>query len=112
MLHGFLQTQHGQGTHRPGGAGLGHQSHDSRAGAGETLAGTQCKQGYGSLPTDTANRQMVQKSDFPSVRINIKKQGVDVARLKDTCAQPDGAHKNNSAHGGAEHGRVAGERPL
>ena len=97
--------------HRPGVAGLGHQSHDSKAGVGGRWAGRSASRATGAFP-HTANRQMVPRNDFPSVRINTKKHGADVARQKDTCAQPDGAHKNNSAHGGAEHGRVARERPL
>lgn len=35
-----------------------------------------------------------------------------MARLKDMCAQPDGAHKNNSEHLGVKRGRVAWEHSL
>ena len=57
-------------------------------------------------------RHMAQRNDCPSVRINIKKEAQDVARLKDTCAQPNGAHKNNSAHGGVEHEELLGSVPY
>ena len=112
MLHGFSRDSTDRECTDRGGSRPRSSEPRQQGRAGGTLGGTQRKQGHGSLPTLTANRQMVPRNDFPSVRINTKKHGADVARLKDTCAQPDGAHRNNSAHGGAEHGRVVRERPL